>query len=515
MAKEAKTKRNRKNYGQLPKPAEVADLYWGKKHLGISPAEQAAALIGNPLFEEVFGGELEAIDRRNRNGYGNTMGRPSQWSALQLESVLIYRRFAGFDDIKDTRIHLIADPEARLLLGLGATLPSLPTISRYMRKHFDEKKRAELHMELDRRLRQEVYELPGFDEEARILGMDGSQQGTRYTPPIPVYRGGNKKRVGFANGDIPKGSPGAITAETAGYVGGNHPKSGQGWQLLGLFTEHGTPVSWDISPLNEGETVAAERVLNSYEREVLPHRGEKVSVCTADAGFHSYGLRRKLQELGIVPNIHKASHKSVPNEDAELTQNASQRNKAWFRFKHPSKPHYSNWKVNGHAEIRCSCGNGTLRSEYPRRKKGVVPVVKGRCENCGNITITSGQWRKASHAKQYVRCYRNDEADPTIGNALTFNNLLSREYGNDRFGFGESIHATLEQRFGLLQDKSWMRDIEQVKTEFAIAFSGISVLLLERHARGQQPQAEETPLPPLPKAEANPKASTALLPLAA
>ena len=52
----------------------------------------------------------------------------------------------------------------------------------------------------------------------------------------------------------------------------------------------------------------------------------------------------------------------------------------------------------------------------------------------------------------------------------------------DRYGFGESVHATMERRFGLLKDKSWSRSLTEVETEFAIAASAISVLLLERAA---------------------------------
>jgi hypothetical protein len=514
MALKADHTKNRNRYGQLPKPAERADLFWGNKQVGITKAEHTARLIARPEFKETVGRELEAIDNRNRTGYGNKMGRPSKWSALQLESVLLYRRVAGLESIKETLVYLRDNAEACLVLGLGGKLPSLATLTRYMRQHFDESKRAELWLELERRLRQEVCQLPDFDEEARILGMDGSQHGTRYTAPIPALNN-KKERIGWANKHIAKGQPGAITAETAGFVGGNHPKSGKGWQLLGLFTEHGTPVAWDISPLNESEKVVAERVLASYESEVLPHRSrENVSVCTADAGFHSNPVREQLQSFGIVPNIHKASHKSDPREEEEQTKNAKKRNRTWFPFEHPSKPHYSNWEANGHGDIRCSCGEGLLKSEYPLRNKGVVPVTKGACSTCGNATFTSGQWRKASHANRWVRCYRGDEADPTIGNPLTFNNGLSREYGKDRFGFGESVHATIEKRFGLLKDKSWLRDITEVKTEFAIAFSAISVLLLERHARCQQSEDQAAPMPS-PEAATSSQAEPSPLPLAA
>jgi hypothetical protein len=514
MARKADQGRNRKCYGQLPVPSERADLFWSVKQpelIDVTDAQLAALLIATQEFKDTVGRELEAIDNRNRTGYGNKMGRPSKWSALQLESVLVYRRVAGLEDVKRTCERLLCDEEARQLLGLGEKSPSRATITRYIRQHFDEAKRAELCLELDRRLRQRVYQLPGFDEEARILGMDGSQHGTHFTAPIPQVNKKGKTTRKFVNADIPKGAPGAITAETAGYVGGHHPKSGKGWQLLGLWTEHGTLVGWDISPLNESEKLAAERVLTSYEEEVLPHRSDALTVCTADGGFNSDKLRAQLQNSGIVPNIHKASHKTISGLESEQTENASQRNKTWRYFEHPGKPHYANWKANGHGELRCSCEHHNKKKVFTTgktRKRSIA--TKGECETCGNVTITVGQWRSGRNNK-WVRCYRNNQADLTLGNPLTFNDELSRAYGEDRYGFGESVHATMKRRFGLLKDASWMRDITQVKTEFAITASAISVLLLERDARRQAPDN----LAPFPTRPSAPAREADPLPLAA
>jgi hypothetical protein len=47
----------------------------------------------------------------------------------------------------------------------------------------------------------------------------------------------------------------------------------------------------------------------------------------------------------------------------------------------------------------------------------------------------------------------------------------------------------MERRFGLLKDKSWSRSLTEVETEFAIAASAISVLLLERAARREKRSA--------------------------
>jgi hypothetical protein len=489
-------KGRRKNWGKLPVPAERADLFWSKRErelAGITDGLLTALLLLTPEFQALIGAALDRIDERNQTGYGHKMGRPSRWSAWQLETVLLYRRIAGIEDVKLALTILKTDLEARQLLGFADALPSAPTITRHLRKHFDPVERVTLYLELDRELRRRVVQLPGFDEEARILGMDGSQHGTHYTAPIPEAKDG-KTTGKIVNADKKPGEAGAITAPTAGYVGGNHAKSGRGWQLLGLFTEHGTPVSWEISPLNEAETKAAQRVIASYASEVKQHRHlREPSVCTADAGFDSNALREQLQGLGIVPNIHRASHKKDFLQPDEETENASKRNGQWRPFRHPTKKQYENWGVNGHGELSCTCGSGVIKREFPMRQNGsVTPVTKGHCQDCRDVTITSSQWRLASHQTHITRSDQGDTPDPLIGNSLTFNDPLSREYGQDRYGFNESIHATMERRFGLLQDRSWMRDIEEVKTEFAIAFSAISVLLLERDARRQA--ATPTPI---------------------
>jgi hypothetical protein len=492
------TPERRLRHGRLPVPAERADLYWSCKQpelKGVTDGDLTVLIIETPEFQDVVMPKLEAIDRRNRTARGTSLGEPARWSALQLESVFLFRRVAGMETVKRAWEHLKGEPRTRLLLGLGEEMPSRPTLTRYISKHFDKTERAELYLELDRRLRQRVIQLPGFDAEARIIGMDGSQHGTHFTPPISRVNEKGKTTGEFVNASKAKGEPGAITAPDAGYVGGHHAKSGQGWQMLGLFTEHGTLLAWDISALHESEKPAAERVLATYESEVLPQRqDETISVCTADGGFNSYKIRQQLQDLRIVPNIHKASHKAVPGLPDDVAENAAKLNKTIRPFKHPRKPHYSNWLANGHGEIECLCGHGSTKRLFEITKGKKLSIgVKGQCSTCGNVRILAGKWQLNKKTGENVRCYQGDTPDPTIGNPLTFNDKLSAAYGQDRFGWGESVHATLRRRFGLLKDKSWMRDITEVRTEFAIAASAISVLLLERHARQSRPATISSP----------------------
>jgi hypothetical protein len=487
VAGKTNSKQQRLRYGRLPVPDARADLYWGAKQPALRHLTNAGVvklLMQTSEFEELLGTKLRAIDQRNGEG----AGRPAKWSATQLETVLLYRRITGLSTVKRALERLTCDPKGRELLGLER-LPSAPTLTRYLRQHFEAEERMELYLELDRRLRARVVQLPGFDQEARILGLDGSQQGTCYTPPIPETNKKGERTGKLINGDTAAGDRRAITAPDAGYVGGSHPKSGQGWQFIGMWTEHGTLVGWDVSPLNESERPAAQRVFDNYEREVLPYRDRQlISVCSADAGFSSPEMRLRLQDLGIVPNIHKSSH-----SDSERSQgSAKKRGGKWLPIQHPSKPHYGNWQANGHGELRCKCRSGVSKRlfEVSKKTSRLTIALRGQCDNCGHIRITAGDWRYAQAPRRYAPAFHLDTADPSLGNPLTFNDRLSQEYGRDRFGFGESVHASLESRFGLLKDRSFMRTITEVKTEFAMATSTISALLLER----EQQRTAPTPL---------------------
>lgn len=481
-------KKRRQRWGKLPKPDKRADLYWGVNQpelANITDGQLTRLLIDTPEFEEVLGPKLDAIDERNRTGWGNQAGRPVRWRARDLEALLVYRRVTGTSTVKRARERLSFDREAQELLELPTPLPSAPTITRYLRQHFDAQERVELYRELDRRLRKRVMELEGFDKEATKLGLDGSQHGTAYTPPIPEAINGVLTGK-MANGHLPKGTPGAITAPDAGFVGKEGgPKSGQGWQFVGLFTEHGTLLSWDISPLHKGETEAAQRVFEDYETHVHPHRGQRtISVCTADGGFNSHKLRAQMQALRIIPNVHKASH----SNQERTRENVERLSNNWIPFVHPARPNYAKWLTNGLGQIACSCGAGSTERIFNVSKTGALTIAtKGVCQSCGTVTITAGKWRRAQNPSRVVRAF-GQPADPAIGNPLHYFDPLARELGKDRFGWGESLHATLMRRFGLLKPRSFMRSGCEVETQFAIATSAISVLLLERAARRGESQ---------------------------
>ncbi|MBN8868736.1 MAG: hypothetical protein J0H66_02535 [Solirubrobacterales bacterium] len=457
---------------QLPKPAERATLRWGLDETPIQRIRDARLvqlLMADHDFQATVGSYIDNVDRRNQTARGRTLGRKATWTAMQLETILLYRRLSGKSTIKRALIELRADPGERAILGLPDVLPSEPTISRYLTNHSDPDARETAYLELDRRLRDRVTDLPNFDEEARILAMDGSSHETHYAPPPSTQKHAEKFK-------------GKITAVDGGYLGGR--KAGKGWQLITMVTERGTPVAWSLTDLNKGEKPVGAAVVESYAEHVLPKRNQQtLTVCSCDGGFQSPRVHRAMIDARIVPNIHKGSH-----ADSTTSKNSNKKKERnWTAFYNPNEPHYSNWAINGLEEITCNCGDGRTERYFEISPTGKLTIgTKGSCKNCGAISIMVGKWRRAQNPKRASYMTAQDQARytaaPTIGNPLHFHDPVAHEYGLDRFGWNESFHAVLQKRFDLL-GKSWMRSAQEARTEFAVAFSAISILLLERHKR--------------------------------
>lgn len=473
MSQIRRPKRNRRaRFGKLPKPSEKATLKWGlyeEPIRGIRNARLVELLKSDHDFQATVGSYIDRIDGRNRTARGSKLGRRSTWSAEQLETILLYRRLSGKSTIRRALIELRASPGDRAILGLPGDLPSEATISRYVTEHSNQDEREAAYLELDRRLRDRVTDLPGFDEEARILAMDGSSHETHYTPPPSSKKHAEKFK-------------GKVTTVDGGYRGGQ--KAGKGWQLVSMTTERGTPVAWSLAPLNQGEKPVGTAVIESYSEHVLPKRDKRsLTVCTCDGGFQSPAVHRSMINARIIPNIHKGSH-----ADTTKSKNAvRKRQRNWKPFYHPNQKHYSNWAINGLEEIACHCGEGTTERYFEISRTGKLTIgTKGRCAKCGSISIMVGKWRRAQNPDRVTHMSANDKANytaaPTIGNPLHFHDPVAHEYGLDRFGWNESFHAVLQKRFNLLR-KGWMRSAQEARTEFAVAFSAISILLLERHKR--------------------------------
>jgi hypothetical protein len=244
-----------------------------------------------------------------------------------------------------------------------------------------------------------------------------------------------------------------------------------------MSTRNGTPLAWEIVA-GEGEPITAAKVIKRYADNVLPKRAEEtISVCACDGGFQSPRVHEALKQARVVPVIHKATHAKTDSGKA----NVARKSNDWKPFHHddPGKRHYSNWLINGLEEIRCQCGEGHTERLVNVKKNGEVAIgTKGVCANCGSVTIQSGRWARAQHPDR-VRMVPHGQGTPSIGNPLHYNDPLAEIYGKGRFNWNESIHATIQSRFGML-GRAPFRSLASVRAEFAIVTIAISVLLLHR-----------------------------------
>jgi len=115
----------------------------------------------------------------------------------------------------------------------------------------------------------------------------------------------------------------------------------------------------------------------------------------------------------------------------------------------------------------------------------VVARLKGECDNCGAITITSGRWRKARNPERFVELDKGETgADWTFGNPLTFHDELAKDYGQPRFNSQEGFFGSqMTQRFQLLKGKRWFYRRSQVELEVAMVVAITHALTLHYHRK--------------------------------
>lgn len=494
MIRERPTRDRRVRFNKaLPTPADSATALWGREIpelKDITDVMLTRLLMDHPCFKETVGRKLDEIDNRNLTGNGKRTGRKPEWSAWELETVLVFARMTGAEDVKAALKNIRAEDKQPDILGFpDRKHPSEPTVTRYRQQFFKLNERMELYLELDRRLRDLVTSLPGFDEEARLLAMDGSEQVTRRQPP-PTK---NSKYPVFN-----------ITAPEAAFGGG---KGNKGWQLIALLTERWTPVAWEVTPLNEPESDAGGRVVKSYAEHVMPKRDpEKISICSCDSGFRGATVHSALLNANLVPNIPKSSHKT------ESASAVRKKEVNWNPLHHPNpkKSHYMKWMMNELEELVCKCGKNTTERITKTGSNGKLTVgTRGNCKHgCGTVTVISGKWRRAQHPDRVtpdLKGARGGVYDPeyAIGNPFHFHDPLAEVYGKGRFNWNESFHNALGRRFNMLTDKgNLMRFTSEPVTEFAIIFSAVSILLLHRDEKLNQ-AANPGPQPSIGNAPTN------------
>jgi hypothetical protein len=422
------------------------------------------------------------------------------YSAHLLESLLVYQRVCGLRSYRETRDRLAGDKggEARELLGLNNIrryrqknskrvvrlmegIPAESTMSRH-RRRFDDAYRADVLEECVRHVIVEHLEDEELRREARTVNMDGTPILTHYTCPVI-----DKKSKLVINED-------KVTCWDGGYVPSDAgpDKSGHGWNLISITTTTGLPLAYRLVPLNASEKDAGVELLKDWERNVLPHLGERrLTVLTADGGFNKPLLRAKARELGMLENIHLASHADVKKS----RDNVATRNNTRIPF---NDPRYKHWFANGHREVFCEHGTPAKKRVGLDSNGRTVSRVEGRCDKgCGSITITSGAWKKTQNPNRFSRCLPGESAadrDWPLGNPLTFNGREAGEYGRRRFGHNEGFHGALVSRFQLNKGKRWFRRLDQARADTALTFLVMHVVALEQRRRVREAQAQAPPL---------------------
>lgn len=494
-----KSKNRRLVFGPLPKPAGAITAPYAKDRpelKGLSCGGLTKIVADSSAFKSEIGAVCEKLDKQR----ANKPGPKPLYTALECELVLLYQRVCGLRAYSEARDRLTSDRgiEARRLFGLNrprdinvnrkrslrSGIPSEATVSRH-RKRFGERRRRGAYERFFKKIVQEhLINFPEMREEARLLSLDGSKLETHFT--CPIYDGDR-----LVNEH-------AVTCPDGGYVGrgAGADKSGHGFNQLTLTALSGLPLTGALLPLHHGESTAAiELVKRELRRDVLPYLArDKHHVLVADGAFHRHELRREIRQAGIVEQIHNVSH----GDSERSTENARKHDHLVWEI-----DGYPNWHSNGHYEISCSCGEGTVAKRYRLKAERVVISSEGKCANCGPITITAGRWRKVQNYKRtgqtaFVRCQPDqmDEADQAFGNPLTFNDPLSEFYGWKRFAHGEGLHGTLVSRFGLLKGKRWFRRADQAKTDVAMVFSIMHALSMEQRRRAAANAAAAGSSPP-------------------
>jgi Transposase DDE domain len=471
----------------LPEPPSGVETPYANCRLewqGVGLGEKTKVVLDSAAWQDVMIPaliELEA-DRPRK-------GPDPSYSSEELERAVLFQKVAGVENYKQARNLLASDrhAETRELLGFDKPrtrrgknkttfksldgVPSEVTVWRHEQR-WGLERHIEIYEEVFQRLLHEHLEDPDFQDEARVLNIDGSVVRSHYT---------SFERVDWKTGEIKP-----PTLEGGGYMPRdekNIGKDGHGFNMVSVTTPTGLPLAYRIVPLATKDHSEADTALAMFREEwqehVAPLLDDKMRVLTADGAYTKGELRAQLRQLGIVENTHPVSHGKGETNKA----NAEKHDAMVWQIEGKR-----NWRANGHRELYCVCGAGKTIPRISRDKDGRAVVrVEGDCKTCGSITITSGLWRVAQNPRRFTRCKPGeaDQADWLFGNPFTFNNKQAKAFGSARFGHGEGFHGHLLTRFGLLKHKAWYRRRKEAQLDFLMVFCSMHALAIEQRKRAK------------------------------
>lgn len=265
-------------------------------------------------------------------------------------------------------------------------------------------------------------------------------------------------------------------------------RGGHGYSVVDVVDSVGMPFGFTVGKIHlPGERALAVGLLGELDDalQCLPV-GDKVRVLGADAGFTGYDVRNAARELGLLENIHAVSG----SDDARSVEHDRARQGNRRRIVHKDTDRES-WLTDGHCNLFCECGQGEVQKRFHRTKVGrLIPRLEGQCDNCGPITITSGDWKY--RAKKWRHRSKNPGGNPELrmGNPLTFTNPMSKALAQRRFAVQEGVHSILSNRFGVLRGRQRVKYVEDVELRMAMSLCAMHGVAYTRAKQAQAPPAQ-------------------------
>lgn len=506
--------------GTLPKPPEAGDIevLYAKLREELKDLDDGQAvrlLVQTHAWESTVGTACDALDA--------VADCRRAYTARELETALLFQRFNGYRTYTAARKYLAGDESvfARQELGFDRPrdhiknrflkyrknrkmdgVPSAATVCRHRKHRFLEAQRAELYAECFLRIIEEhAAEFPEFRDELLMLGFDGSAQKSVFRPGNKTDKDGN---VLF------KPDTGEVIPRVEGWEGGSvtrsdmpESKRGHGFMTVTAHTTSVFPVavrSARLGPDHEIE-LALDMLREDMPRIRACTDQDKVGVSTLDGVYASPRIRLAHRKVGYIENTHQVSHGTHDSAERHLNKRLAK----VFEI-----DEFPNWRANGLRELYCMCGHGEVFSRPSVNRHGeAVAATEGRCDSCGPIHITSGDWRKVQNPSKYVRvnprdAVNVDAADWEFGNFLTYRDKRAKAYGTARYAQGEGLHGHATTRFGLFKDRNYYRRINQARLDSLLTYCLMHAVGMECRRRRAATAMSAPPPTPLRRATAPP-----------
>jgi hypothetical protein len=271
-------------------------------------------------------------------------------------------------------------------------------------------------------------------------------------------------------------------------LGAGESRFGHGYNVVDIVDSVGMPFAFGAGPNQAGERKHLFPALGQLETRLrhFPVEPSKVRVFSADSGFTGFDVSNAVRDLEMLENIHPVSG----FREARSVEHDARRKSKRIRIVHKDSGRET-WLTDGHRNLFCECGHGEVQKKFHRTKKGrLTPRLEGQCDNCGAITITSGDWKLAGGKWKHRSKNPGGSIDLSMGNPLTFTNPISTVYAKRRFAVQEGTHSILASRFGLIRGRRRVKYNEDVELRVAMTFCALHGIAYTRAMLAKAPPAQ-------------------------